>query len=86
MPEISRFFGIVIYMYYKDHPVPHFHAKFDGKKIKIAISDLSILSGGIPATALKLVMDWAGKHQDELMEAWEQAVIGVRPNKIPPLE
>jgi hypothetical protein len=58
-----------------------------GKKwVKISIANLSVISGAIPATALKLVIEWAGLHKDELMDAWNQAVVGVRPNKILPLE
>ncbi len=86
MPEISRFFGIVIYMYFTDHPEPHFHVRYNGKWVKISIANLSVISGAIPTTALKLVIEWANLHKDELMDAWNKAVIGVRPNKIPPLE
>jgi hypothetical protein len=86
MPEISRFFGVGIYIYFTDHPEPHFHARYNGKWAKISIDNLSVISGAIPATALKMVVEWASLHRSELLDAWNQAVAGVRPNKIPPLE
>jgi hypothetical protein len=51
MPRISEFFGIVIYMYYDDHPDPHFRATYDGREVKVRMADLSVMAGGLNARA-----------------------------------
>lgn len=73
MPEISRFFGIVIYLYFDDHAPPHFHAKYAGKEVLIRIDNLSILRGALQPRALGLVMEWASLHKVELQNAWNLA-------------
>ena len=70
MPEISRFFGIVVTMYYDDHSPAHFHAKYGSSRVVIALSDLTILRGSLPPRALGLVMEWAVQHRHELAEDW----------------
>lgn len=86
MPEISRFFGIVIRMYYDDHGVPHFHAAYSGEEVKIAIQPIRIIEGKISKRALSLVLEWAALHQQELLEAWDTARAEQPLNKIDPLE
>ncbi len=73
MPEISRFFGIVIAMYYEDHSPPHFHARYGQADALIAIEDSEVLAGSLPPRALGLVVEWAAIHRDELARAWQQA-------------
>jgi hypothetical protein len=73
MPKISEFFGIAIYIYYRDHAPPHFHAIYGGEEALVAIEDLSVLQGKIPPRALGLVTEWASMHQEELMRVWNQA-------------
>jgi hypothetical protein len=73
MPEISRFFGIVIRMFYNDHAPPHFHARYGAKEAIIAIDPLSVLRGNLPPRAIALVMEWATLHRHELLEDWELA-------------
>jgi phosphomannomutase len=85
MPEISRFYGIVIAMYYDEHNPPHFHARYAGSKVAIEIATLRILDGRIPPRALGLVMEWAAQHQSELMQDWERARNSQIPEKIDPL-
>ncbi|MCF6155502.1 MAG: DUF4160 domain-containing protein [Candidatus Brocadia sp.] len=86
MPEICRFFGIVISMFHKDHNPPHFHARYGNHKISINILDFSILNGYLPPRALGLIMEWAALHKDELLKNWE-AVEQEKPLiKIEPLE
>jgi hypothetical protein len=65
MPEISRFYGIVIAMYYNDHGTPHFHARYGSSKIKIQIDPLTIVAGSLPPRALSLVIEWAAMHRQE---------------------
>jgi len=70
MPEISRFFGIVIQMYYDEHAPPHFHALYSGDEAQITIDPIRLWQGDLPQRALSLVIEWAALHQRELMENW----------------
>ena len=66
MPEVSRFYGIVIQIYFGDHPPPHFHAVYGGSVAKIEIDSLTIIDGRLPPRAMCLVTEWAKLHQAEL--------------------
>jgi len=70
LPEISRFLGIVIAMYYKEHAPPHFHAKYGDQRASFSIQDLRLLEGKLPNRVVSLVLEWAFQHRDELMENW----------------
>lgn len=72
MPELSRFYGIVIRMYYADHAPPHFHATYQGEEAVVAIGSLAVLHGHLPARAHGLVVEWASLPLHELREAWER--------------
>ena len=72
MPVISRFFGIIIYMYWKDHSPPHFHAKYQDQEITMEIKTGKI-NGYLSNRAIKLINDWRKKHKRELLEDWELA-------------
>lgn len=73
MPEISRFYGIVIRMFFDDHPPAHFHAYYGSQEALIEIETLSVFAGKLPPRALGLVMEWAAIHQDDLRVAWTSA-------------
>ena len=73
MPEISRFFGIVIKMFWNDHNPPHFHAFYSGEEVLIDIRSLSVFAGDLSPRALGLVIEWATLHQAELLEDWNRA-------------
>lgn len=85
MPELSRFYGIVIQMYYGDHPPPHFHARMGDLAAKVGIEQMEILEGHLPPRAMRLVLEWATLHQKELQNAWYRASRGLPPDKIDPL-
>ena len=85
MPEVSRFYGIVVTIHYADHNPPHFHATYQGRKVEIDIRTLAVLDGGIAPRALGLVMEWAAHHQPELAADWRLAADGHEPLKIAPL-
>lgn len=85
MPEICRFYGIMIAMFYDDHNPPHFHARYGKDRVAIEISSLRVLEGIIPPRALGLVMEWGSQHQKELMNDWELAKENQPPRKIAPL-
>lgn len=70
MPEISRFYGIVIYMFFNDHNPPHFKVKYAEFEANVLISNGSILDGDLPVSKLKLVSAWAEIHKEELSEMW----------------
>lgn len=86
MPEISRFFGIVIRMFYNDHPPPHFHAEYGEHEALIEIESLEVYAGSLPGRALGLVREWATIHRDELRQDWSLARSGRTPGAIAPLE
>ncbi len=86
MPEICRFFGIIISMFHNDHNPPHFHAKYGSYKMTINISDFSILDGYLPPRVFGFVMEWASIHKEELLLNWEAARKEKPLKKINPLE
>ncbi len=86
MPEISRFLGIVIKMFYDDHNPPHFHAEYGGHLALVDMMRLSVFSGQLPARVLGLVIEWATLHQTELLADWERARNQRELLKIDPLE
>ena len=86
MPEISRFFGIVIAIYYKEHSPPHFHAKYGGQVGVFSIVDLKMSEGRLPKRVVSLVLEWAFEHRDELMENWNLAEMKKPLKDIAPLE
>jgi phosphomannomutase len=85
VPVVSRFFGIVIAMYYDDHQPPHFHARYGGKEIQVGIADGRV-RGKFPPRALGLVLEWWSLHQSELATNWQLVSEGTEPNRIQPLE
>ncbi|MEW6201742.1 MAG: DUF4160 domain-containing protein [bacterium] len=86
MPEICRFYGIVIYIYYNEHQPPHFHAVYGEHEALISIETFSIIAGWLPPRSLGLVVEWASLHRIELENAWNQAMNHEKPDKIEPLE
>src|SRR3954452_2209521 len=86
MPEISRFFGMVIAMYYNDHAPPHFHVRYAEQKAVIGIEPVELLNGKLSPRARALVFEWATLHARELLADWELARQQAPLNKIDPLE
>ncbi|TYT73284.1 DUF4160 domain-containing protein [Desulfobotulus mexicanus] len=85
MPEISRFLGIIIAMFYRDHAPPHFHAIYGEYEVTVEIES-GIINGRFPKRALKLIFEWLELHRDELLENWRLAEDRRPLNKIEPLE
>lgn len=73
MPRISSFYGILITMYYYEHGVPHFHARYAEYDASIAIESGEILGGSLPGRAQRLVAEWVDQHRDELLANWQRA-------------
>ena len=86
MPEISRFLGIVIAIYYNDHAPPHFHARYGENEIRVAIESGDVLSGSFPRRAEQLVREWLDLHRAEVMQDWKLAEERKPLRKIEPLE
>ena len=86
MPEISRVFGIIIFMYFDEHNPPHFHARYNENRAVISINELRVLQGHLPKRALSLVLEWANEHRDELMKNWNSLQTTGEFSKISPLE
>ena len=72
MPEVSRFFGIVIFMNYNDHLPPHFHARYQEQEVTVDI-ETGLVTGKMSKRALRLVFEWMESHQEELLRNWDRA-------------
>jgi len=86
MPRISDFYGIAIYMYYRDHPPPHFHAIYGDFDAEVDIMDGTVLEGGLPSRAERLVREWASRYYPELLDNWQRARAGEPLRPVPPLD
>ncbi len=86
MPELCRFYGVRIKMYYDDHNPPHSHAEYGVDEALIAIDTLEVIAGELPSRALGLVYEWAGTRRAELREAWKRAKNLEPTGEIEPLE
>jgi len=71
MPEICKFLGIVISMYFDEHNPPHFHVRYNEFRASVEIHTLNILAGDLPAKVRGLVQEWAEPHKKELLEMWD---------------
>ena len=86
MPSVSRFFGVVIYMYFNDHIPPHFHAEYGEFEAAYEINTLDIMRGELPRRAHSMVVEWALAHRVELRANWDRARDEVPLSQIEPLE
>lgn len=84
MPTISRFYGIVVFMNYRDHPPPHFHARYGDQEVTIEIQT-GIVTGKMSRRALNLLFDWLDEHRNELLQNWDRAREGEPLEKVTPL-
>jgi len=82
MPEIARFYGIIIKLFFGDHPPPHFHAVYGEYVGVFDINTLEMLEGDLPTRAKKLVLEWAEMNKMELLEMWNTQEF----SKLPPLK
>ena len=85
MPEISRFYGIIITMYFPDHNPPHFHVRYNEYRAIIDIHTGNI-TGQMPRRALNLIYEWLDQHKDELIANWKRMENGETLITIKPLE
>ena len=85
MPEISRFLGIKIFMYYNEHNPPHFHVEYNGYRASIDIRTFGVMEGKLPEKYLGLVVEWAEDSQEELFQNWNSMKETGEYKKIKPL-
>ena len=85
MPTISQFYGIIIQMWWREHPPPHFHARYGEYKASVSIDTLTVVDGSLPPRILRLVRTWAFMHRAELMDNWHRARARVPLRPIDPL-
>jgi hypothetical protein len=86
MPRISQFYGITVYIYYRDHAPPHFHAIYAEHEAEFEIATAAVLDGKLPRNARNLVTQWATAHRVELLRDWELARAGQPLEPIEPLD
>ena len=82
MPEVARFYGIVIKVFFGDHPPPHFHAIYGECNALVSIESLEIIEGDLPSRAQKLVLEWATLYQQDLLQMWNTQEF----RRLPPLK
>jgi hypothetical protein len=85
MPAISRFYGIVIAMYFNDHPPPHVHATYGEHEGRIAFLDREVLSGDLPGRVVNMVLEWCELHTTELEDNWNRAQAKLPLESVDPL-
>jgi len=85
MPEICRFYGIVIHMFFNEHNPPHFHANYGEFRITVNLQN-EVINGFMPKRALKLIFEWMELHKNEILENWNKCQKGELPDKIEPLK
>jgi len=84
MAEISRFFGIVLSLFYDEHGPPHFHVRYAGHQASVTL-DGKLLAGAMPSPQMRMVRAWLRKHREEIEEGWQTMRLGGKPGKIAPL-
>ena len=70
MPTISMFRGIKVFMNWRDHQPPHFHAVYGGEEVIVSIRELEVMEGSMPSKQLKMLLGWAAMRQDQLLDNW----------------
>ncbi len=83
MPTISRFQGVVVQMFYNDHPPPHFHAQYNEDEVIVGISPLEVLRGEVPGNIMRKILPWALQYREELEANWGCAREGKALEQIP---
>ena len=86
MPEICRFYGIIIRIHVNDHLPPHFHAEYAEYEALINIETLAVIAGDLPSRALGLTIEWASLHQNDLRNLWRRARNHESLSKLAPLQ
>ncbi|HLL47099.1 MAG TPA: DUF4160 domain-containing protein [Longimicrobiaceae bacterium] len=86
MPIISRFYGIIIRMFFRDHAPAHFHAEYGEHELIVGLDPIAILNGEAPSRVRSMVLEWTALHQQELLENWRRCRQAEPPAPVAPLE
>ena len=86
MPELSRFYGIIVRMFANDHNPPHFHAQYGKHSAMVDIATRSVIEGSLPRRCRSMIAEWSEAHEEELIASWNALKSGSRPQKIAPLD
>ena len=86
MPKISQFYGITVFMNFREHEPAHFHATYGESEVLINIETLAVYRGSLPRRAMSLIIEWAGRNQHALRDNWRRVLAREHPIPIPPLE
>jgi len=86
VPEISRFFGIIIRMFFDDHAPPHLHAVYGGSQAVVTLQPITVVESSLPPRALSMVLEWTALWQRELLANWERLHSAQPPISVPPLK
>lgn len=86
MPTIAYFLGIAVRMFFNDHDPPHFHARYQGFRARIRISDGEIIDGRLPPTVARVLQEWTALRRDALMQNWRAVRTDGRVERIPGLD
>jgi hypothetical protein len=86
MPELSRFYGVIIKRYYRDHLPPYFHAEYGEYELVVGIMPIVVREGAAPARVRSMVLEWAAVHRQALLADWQRCEGGLEPEAIPSLE
>mgnify|MGYP001566021829 CR=1 FL=1 len=85
MPEVSRFFGIVVRMFFDEHPPAHFHADYAEFSAVVRVQPIEVLESTLPPRAVSMVLEWAARNQAGLIDNWERLHSGQAVRRLPPL-
>ncbi len=85
MPRVSAFYGIAIYLYYRDHPPPHVHAIYGEHEAAVEIATGTVIAGSLPRRARIMVDDWLANNRAEVQRNWDLAAAGQPLTPVPPL-
>ncbi len=86
MPVISKFYGIVIRMFFSRSLNARFHAFYEQWELVVSIWPLVVIQGDAPRRVREMVLEWATNHQTELLTAWNRCQLGMKPMAIEPLQ
>lgn len=84
MPRVSEFQGVVAYFYFEDHPPPHFHIRYGGGEVAVAILSGTAIDGALPRRLARIVREWTQDHRDELYANWDRVQRDLSPIPIEP--
>ena len=84
MPVLSKFYGVVVRMLFAPLLGARFHAIYGDQELVISIQPLAVIQGEVPESVRRMVLEWARRHEKDLMSAWRRCAAGLKPQVIAP--